>query len=382
MPRYGSAQDFMQIPVKQFLPEKSATPPANPVSGQLWTDTSVTPNVVRWYNGSTWIEADGTSIPTGYITDSLISPTAGIALSKLAANPLARSNHTGTQTASTISDFDAQVRTSRLDQFAVPTTNVDVNGVRLMNVATPIGAADAVNKNYVDNARAGLSVKDPVRVAVASNVNLASPGAALDGVTMTAGDRFLASAQSTGTQNGIYLWNGAATPATRPSDADGAGEVFDGSMIAVAEGSYAGYQFIQTASASGAPGSWTQNWIVFQTGGQTYVAGNGLTLTGTTFALSAPVSIANGGTGATTAAAARTALGALGKFAANNVAYTAGVGYDVVHGLGSQDITVAIRTLTDQRVMDLDWAAKDANTITVYPDISFTAGALRIVVIG
>ena len=36
----------------------------------------------------------------------------------------ARANHTGTQTAATISDFDTQVRTSRLDQLAAPTAAV------------------------------------------------------------------------------------------------------------------------------------------------------------------------------------------------------------------------------------------------------------------
>jgi hypothetical protein len=43
------------------------------------------------------------------ITNNEVSVTANIALSKLATDPVARANHTGTQAASTISDFDTEV---------------------------------------------------------------------------------------------------------------------------------------------------------------------------------------------------------------------------------------------------------------------------------
>jgi len=49
-----------------------------------------------------------------------------ITAAKLVSDPYARANHTGTQTASTVSDFDTQVRTSRLDQMAAPTGSVSV----------------------------------------------------------------------------------------------------------------------------------------------------------------------------------------------------------------------------------------------------------------
>ncbi len=66
-------------------------------------------------------------IVDGTIVNADINASANIALSKLATDPLARTNHTGTQTASTISDFDTQVRTSRLDQMAAPTGSVSLN---------------------------------------------------------------------------------------------------------------------------------------------------------------------------------------------------------------------------------------------------------------
>ena len=68
--------------------------------------------------GGTITSAD---IVDGTIVNSDISASAGITLSKLATDPLARANHTGTQTASTISDFDTQVRTSKVTDLAAPT---------------------------------------------------------------------------------------------------------------------------------------------------------------------------------------------------------------------------------------------------------------------
>jgi hypothetical protein len=61
----------------------------------------------------------------------------------------ARANHTGTQTASTISDFDTQVRTSRLDQMAAPTAAVSLNSQKITNLAAPTAATDAARLSDV-----------------------------------------------------------------------------------------------------------------------------------------------------------------------------------------------------------------------------------------
>jgi hypothetical protein len=96
--------------------------------------------------GGTITSAD---LVDGTIVNSDISASAGIELSKLATNPLARANHTGTQTASTISDFDTQVRTSRLDQMAAPTAGVALNAQKITGLADPTNAQDAVTLNYI-----------------------------------------------------------------------------------------------------------------------------------------------------------------------------------------------------------------------------------------
>jgi hypothetical protein len=65
------------------------------------------------------------NITDGTIVNDDISASAAIALSKLASDPLARANHTGTQAASTISDF-AEVARDAIGTALVAGTNVTI----------------------------------------------------------------------------------------------------------------------------------------------------------------------------------------------------------------------------------------------------------------
>ena len=104
--------------------------------------------------GGTITSAD---LVDGTIVNADINASAGIALSKLAVDPLARANHTGTQTASTISDFDTQVRTNRLDQMAAPTAAVALNAQKITGLADPTNAQDAVTLNYITTQKGAVS---------------------------------------------------------------------------------------------------------------------------------------------------------------------------------------------------------------------------------
>jgi hypothetical protein len=87
---------------------------------------------------------------TNSIVDADINASAAIALSKLAVDPLARANHTGTQTASTISDFDTQVRTSKVTDLAAPTGSFSMNSQKITNLLDPTSAQEAATKAYAD----------------------------------------------------------------------------------------------------------------------------------------------------------------------------------------------------------------------------------------
>jgi hypothetical protein len=133
------------------------------------------------------------AIGANTIVDADINASAAIALSKLASDPLARANHTGTQLASTVSDFDTQVRTSRLDQMAAPTAAVSVNSQKITNLDTPTSSADAANKGYVDTsisnlingAPSTLDTLDEIAAALADTANFSDTVVLKSGSTMS-----------------------------------------------------------------------------------------------------------------------------------------------------------------------------------------------------
>lgn len=91
-------------------------------------------------------------------------------------------------------------------------------------------------------AGAANDYKASVRAATTANITTLAGGApqTLDGVTLVAANRILVKDQTTGSQNGIYyvatLGTGANGTWTRATDADGAGELAGGAIVAVEEG--------------------------------------------------------------------------------------------------------------------------------------------------
>lgn len=162
-----------------------------------------------------------------------------------------RANHTGTQTASTISDFDSQVRTSRLDQFAAPTNPVGHGNQRLTSVADPTGPQDAATKAYVDNSltglTSGLQFKGAVAVATNTNVTIVNPlSSTFDGVPVATGEIVLLYGQSTGSQNGPYVFNGTGVGMTRATNWASSGQAVVGSFWVVERGTNADHFAIAT----------------------------------------------------------------------------------------------------------------------------------------
>lgn len=184
-----------------------------------------------------------------------------------------------TLTAAKISDFDTQVRISRLDQMAVPTADVSLNSRKITGLADPDSAQDAATKSYVDATKQGLDVKDSVRVATTANITL-SGTQTIDGISVIAGDRVLVKNQTTASANGIYV--AAAGAWSRANDFDASGKVTSGAFTFVEVGTAgADSGFVLTTDGAITLGTTALAFTQFSGAGQ-IVAGAGLTKTGNT----------------------------------------------------------------------------------------------------
>lgn len=216
----------------------------------------------------------------GSIRNADVAADAAIEFSKLEADPTDRTNHHGTQAASTISDFDDQVRTSRLDQMAAPQADVSMNGQRLTGLAAPTADTDAATKAYVDAARQGLDVKESVRAATTGPITL-SGVQTIDDVAVGPGDRVLVRAQVDGAENGIYVVDAGAW--TRSADADEDAEVTPGLFTFVEEGTvYGDVGMVLTTDGPVTLGTTVLTFVQFSGAGN-IIAGAGLTKTGNQF---------------------------------------------------------------------------------------------------
>jgi len=343
--KFGVPIDMTQLEIQNPRAQNLASAPGSPVAGQFWYNTTTGRFEYRGASGT-------------------IDPTA-------------RANHSGTQTAATISDFDTQVRTSTLNQMAVPTASVSMNSQKLTNLLAGTAANDAINLQQLQDAVAGLSWKDEVRVATTVAGTLATSfanGQAVDGVTLATNDRILIKNQAAGAENGIYTVNASGAP-TRATDADTAAEVAGLAVFVSAGTTNAGTRWVLSTSGTITLGATALTFVAFG-GGNTYTAGNGLTLSTNDFNVGAGTGITVGADTVSidTAVTARWVTGLIGDGTSTSLAFT--------HSLGNQHVIAQVTEVASSAVVECD-IVKTSTTVTTFSfAVAPASNAYRVTVVG
>ena len=248
---------------------------------------------------------------------------------------------------------------------------------KVVNLPSPSSAGDAVPKSYVDSLVEGLAWKDSCRVATQGNIDLASPGATIDGITMASQDRVLVRSQSTASENGIYVWNGSAVAMTRSLDASTFSEL-EQAVTTVEEGTSAATTYRQD-QINGSIGSSSISWVAFgtsapsaseSTAGIAELATQAETDAGTDDArIVTPSKLANWS-------------GRLRKVS-TNIGDASATSYTVTHNLNTRDVIVRVFPNSGEYDdVEVDVQRTSTTTVTLVFATAPASNAYRVVVLG
>jgi hypothetical protein len=228
-------------------------------------------------------------------SDRLYVKDGGINTAQLAASAVTTAK-IADAAVTTAKIADGNITTAKIADDAVTPAKLDLSasyafeGASAITVAAggqiswataPTSDSQLANKAYVDSVANGLSWKDAARVATTANIDLSAPGAAIDGVTLSSGDRVLVWKQTNASQNGVYTFNGAAAAMTRVDDLDTGAEFLSAALFVSAGASWGDTGFVCTNDTAPAVGSDNIEFVQF-TGAYQVIAGAGLSKTGNT----------------------------------------------------------------------------------------------------
>jgi hypothetical protein len=256
-------------------------------------------------------------------------------------------------------------------------TDFDFQSVsKVVNLPTPSSAGDATPKSYVDSLVEGLAWKDGCRVATQANLNLASPGATIDGITMASSDRVLVRSQSTASQNGIYVWNGSAVAMTRALDASTFPEL-EQAVTTVEEGTSAATSYRQD-QINGTIDSSSISWVTFGTAAP---AASETTAGIAEIATQAEVNTGTDDQRFVTPQKLASWSGRIRKFSVS-IGDGTNTSYTVTHNLDSLDVAVTVFQNSNGEEVITDVTHATVNTLTVVFASAPASNAYRVVVVG
>ena len=246
----------------------------------------------------------------------------------------------------------------------------------IINAAPATANGEVVVFEQLNAAIEAVACKDNVRAASVANVTVSAPGASLDGIALTSGDRILLRNQTTQTENGIYIFNGAATPATRALDASTFDEL-ESAIVTVDEGTNAGTTWRQT-QVNGVLGT---NNVIFTGFGSGVASASETTAGIAEIATQAETDAGTDDLRIVTPLKLATYSGRAKRFAVS-IGDASATSIVVTHNLNTQDVHVFLRETTGLlRQVLAEVQATSVNTVTCLFDVAPALNSIRAVVV-
>ena len=415
----------------------ASDPASSNFEGRMYYNSS--DDTIRYYTGSAWKKLVTGLVAGGSYTDAIsFSESSGAVTITL--------NLADTDSAGLLSStFWNMLNDATSENTASKLVKRDANGN--IKISDPTEAAHAATKQYVDAARSGLDVKASVRAATTATVNLSTDvdnGSIIDGVTLATGDRILVKDQGVGgvahVDNGIYVVAASGAP-TRATDADSNAEVTAGLFTFVEEGTANGDSgFVLATNGSITVGSTALLFTQFSGTGQ-ITAGSGLDKDGSTLnvnyddvtiyvdgnddlavkssgtagqvllsqgsgtatwgaldladsdATTNLLPINRGGTSASTAAGARTALAETSSSGMTSATPVVGrvtyqvlsgssTSYTITHNFGTRNVVVQVFDSSTYETVFTDVTRTSTDSVTIGFAVAPTSGAYTAVITG
>lgn len=358
---FGQNADLNFNQLLNALLQLLGSDPGSPVQGQFWFNTGAGKQT-KVYDGT----ATQVLAYLSAVVNSLAAGDTTITVGGTATAPTVKVAKTLDHTY--ITDFDAEVAAA-LAAFGEPRPD------------TYYATAAALPANTYSNGAAGVGA---TLTATANGV------LSVDGQVVQVNDRILVLSEAAPANNGIYVVTqvgvGGTSPyiLTRAADFNQNSNIRTGVIVPnkVPAGRTAGaandlklYTCVTTASPTIGTDA-----INFTGIGAVYSAGTGITLTGTVFSLPT-VTVALGGTGATTAAGARANLGVPGIFS-TTVGDGVATSFTITHNLGNADPNIAVYKNTDGTRIHTGVVSTGTNTAVIYFSVAPATGTITVVAIG
>lgn len=167
--------------------------------------------------------------------------------------------------------FGSALLVATVNALTFTNSGLSVGGAYTYFLIAANAAGSSANTAGV-NATAGTSGTSssavlPVQAIGTTNVNIASPGTTLDGYTLATGDRILLTGQTTGSQNGIWTFNGSASALTRPSDYAAASVQRKGLLVSTGSGTTYPAAIWLLGTDNVTVDTTTSTWTQFSSGG-------------------------------------------------------------------------------------------------------------------